>query len=333
MKRFVFLLVLIISNISIYAQIDEDIKIPEVFPTEDAVWTISVTESENNPWAVFEPYYKETTYRTSYYLLGDTIIENKKYSKLYFIYGELDSLKLKSCNFYTENQLYVGAIRVEGEQVYLRPHEVIYCIAEDWMCPHIDCIEEDGYPWYKDEDIDYSLFEEDVLMYDFSIEESERLYINNYHTNNNTSYHIVCHHFLATGIIKGSKYAHSWIKGIGSTGGLWFNFDWVPMSGYGERRSLKSFYYKGKKFYPAEETGINKSIADTQKNKAYVYAGVLYIENAEGITSVEVYNSLGTPLYRRGAGGEDSSLQIALPSTIKGVLFVKVNNEVVKVIN
>ena len=170
-------------------------------------------------------------------------------------------------------------------------------------------------------------------MYDFSIEESERLYINNYHTNNNTSYHIVCHHFLATGIIKGSKYAHSWIKGIGSTGGLWFNFDWVPMSGYGERRSLKSFYYKGKKFYPAEETGINKSIADTQKNKAYVYAGVLYIENAEGITSVEVYNSLGTPLYRRGAGGEDSSLQIALPSTIKGVLFVKVNNEVVKVIN
>ena len=81
MKRFVFLLVLIISNISIYAQIDEDIKIPEVFPTEDAVWVISVTETHNDPWVVFGPSYTETTYKTSYHLLGDTVIENKKYSK------------------------------------------------------------------------------------------------------------------------------------------------------------------------------------------------------------------------------------------------------------
>ena len=317
-RRLILLALLtIITNISIYAQTEEDIKLPDVFPTEDAVWIISKK-------AV---YYHGTDYeyswKESYYLLGDTIIENKKYSKLYSLEGTLDSLKVKSCDFYTENQLYVGAIRVEGEKVYLRPYEVIYCFGEE-MCPHIDYIEEGGYPWYKDEEIDYSFFEEDVLMYDFSVEESERLYINNYPS--------ICLHFLATEMRKKGN-DHLWIKGIGSTGGLWFNYDFFPMGGSGVLRSLKSFYYKGKQFYPAEETGINKSIADTQKTKAYVSAGVLYIENAEGITSVEVYNSFGTPLYRRGAGGEDTSLQMALPSTIKGVLIVKVNNEVVKVIN
>ena len=79
-------------------------------------------------------------------------------------------------------------------------------------------------------------------------------------------------------------------------------------------------------------TGIEESITDTPNTKVYASNGVLYIEKADGITSVEVYNSLGTPLYRRGAGGEDSSLQIALPSTIKGLLIVKINNEVIKVV-
>ena len=312
----------ILSGIENTPDVEENITLPEVFPTEDAAWVITIKQTDSNIWDDFNPGYIITTYESSYYLLGDTIIENKKYSKLYSIYGELDSIKVKSCDFYTEDQLYVGAIRVEGEKVYLRPHEVIYCFGEE-MCPHIDCIEEDGYPWYKDEEIDYSFFEKDVLMYDFSVEESERLYIYNYPSS--------CLHFLATEMRKKGN-DHSWIKGIGSTGGLWFNYDFFPMLGSGVLRSLKSFHYKGKQFYPAEETGINKSIVDTPKAKAYVSAGVLYIENAEGITSVEVYNSLGTPLYRRGAGGEDSSLQIALPSTIKGVLIVKVNNEIIKVI-
>ena len=95
MKRFVFLLVLIISNISIYAQTEEDIKLPEIFPTEDAAWVITIKQTESNIWDVFNPGYIITTYESSYYLLGDTIIENKKYSKLYSIYGELDSIKVK----------------------------------------------------------------------------------------------------------------------------------------------------------------------------------------------------------------------------------------------
>ena len=71
-KLVLLTLLILTSNISIYAQDTEDITLPDVFPTEDAVWVILVTQTENNLRDVFEPYYKETTYRTSYYLLGDT---------------------------------------------------------------------------------------------------------------------------------------------------------------------------------------------------------------------------------------------------------------------
>ena len=77
---------------------------------------------------------------------------------------------------------------------------------------------------------------------------------------------------------------------------------------------------------------MEESIAKANKTKAYIANGVLNIENEGGITSIEVYNSLGTPLYLRGAGGEETSIQIQLSSTIKGIIIVKVNNEVVKVI-
>ncbi|MBO5720400.1 MAG: hypothetical protein J6R61_02575, partial [Bacteroidales bacterium] len=112
MKRVLYLSMVLAlfttSNVSIYAQTEEDIKLPDVFPTEDAVWIIS----KKAEYYHGTPY--EYSWKESYYLLGDTIIENKKYSKLYSLEGTLDSLKVKSCDFYTENQLYVGAIRVEG---------------------------------------------------------------------------------------------------------------------------------------------------------------------------------------------------------------------------
>ncbi|MBR5533026.1 MAG: hypothetical protein IKU59_06955 [Bacteroidales bacterium] len=78
--------------------------------------------------------------------------------------------------------------------------------------------------------------------------------------------------------------------------------------------------------------GISETVIDANKTKAYIANGVLNIEKEEGITSVEVYNSLGTPLFRREAGGEDTSIQIPLPATLNGVIIVNVNNEVVKVI-
>ena len=76
--------------------------------------------------------------------------------------------------------------------------------------------------------------------------------------------------------------------------------------------------------------GIEENVISDNKTKAYIANGVLNIEKEEGITSVEVYNSLGTPLFRREAGGEDTSIQIPLPATLKGVIIVKVNNEVMK---
>ena len=328
MKKSLSVLVMfvIVAISPISAQTKEDIMLPEVFPTEDAVWVIS-NESLYIPNPMFGTPY-EYSWNESYYLLGDTIIENKKYSKLYSLEGIIDSIKIKSCDFYTENQLYVGAIRVEGEKVYLRPHEVIYH-SDGEICPHIWGIDYDGYPYYYDEEIDYSFFEKDVLMYDFSVEESDRLYIDNYQFSitDNPSW---CLHFFATGIVKGVGEPHSWIKGIGSTGGLWFNFDgpneekneWIS-------HNLHSFYYKGKQFYPTEESGINESIADTPKAKAYVSDGVLYIENVEGINTVEIYDITGRVIT---SGNYDSkSVQIQLPSTLKGVIMVKVNNEVIKV--
>ena len=319
-KNFVLLGLFTTSNISIYALDTEDITLPDVFPTENALWVIEVEEIWSGLYD--EKYMGCST--TTYYLLGDTIIENKKYSKLYSIYGELDSLKVKSCDFYTENQLYVGAIRVEGEKVYLRPYEVIYCFGEE-MCPHILGIDYDGYPYYYDEEIDYSFYEKDVLMYDFSVEKSERLYIDNYPSS--------CLHFLATEIIKGRS-GHSWIKGIGSTIGLWFNNFSVPIQGLQIWRNLHSFYYKGKRFYPTEESGIEevKEVeTDTPQAKAFISNKILNIENAEGINSVVVYDATGKVITSANANGTTST-QIALPSTIKGVVMVKVNNEVVKVI-
>ena len=80
--------------------------------------------------------------------------------------------------------------------------------------------------------------------------------------------------------------------------------------------------------------GVEEHVAEVSNTRAYVSDGVLYIENAEGINSVTVYDAMGRNLtpnpspVERGA----TNAQIELPSAIKGVIIVKVNNEVVKVI-
>ena len=77
-------------------------------------------------------------------------------------------------------------------------------------------------------------------------------------------------------------------------------------------------------------TGINESITDSTKAKAYVSNGVLNIENIEGIASVVVYDEMGKVIASTNANSATST-QIALPATIKGVIMVKVNSEVIKV--
>ncbi|MBR3608762.1 MAG: hypothetical protein IKL50_02615, partial [Bacteroidales bacterium] len=77
-------------------------------------------------------------------------------------------------------------------------------------------------------------------------------------------------------------------------------------------------------------TGIEESTADVCNTKAYTSDGVLYIENAEGVNSVTVYDAMGRVIT--SGTYNSSSVQIQLPATLKGVAMVKVNNEVVKVI-
>ena len=58
---------------------------------------------------------------------------------------------------------------------------------------------------------------------------------------------------------------------------------------------------------------------------------MLNIENAEGINLVVVYDATGKVITSANANGATST-QIALPSNTKGVLIVKVNSEVIKVV-
>lgn len=77
--------------------------------------------------------------------------------------------------------------------------------------------------------------------------------------------------------------------------------------------------------------GVEESIADTPNTKVFVSNEMLNIENAEGINSVVVYDAMGKVITSVNANGATST-QIALPSTIKGVIMVKVDSEVIKVI-
>jgi RNA polymerase sigma factor (sigma-70 family) len=77
--------------------------------------------------------------------------------------------------------------------------------------------------------------------------------------------------------------------------------------------------------------GVEESITEVSKTKAFVSNEMLNIENAEGINSVVVYDAMGKGITSVNANGATST-QIALSLTIKGVIMVKVNNEVIKVV-
>lgn len=77
--------------------------------------------------------------------------------------------------------------------------------------------------------------------------------------------------------------------------------------------------------------GVEESLINEDKVKVYISNEMLKIENAEGINSVVVYDATGKVIASANVNGATST-QIALPSTIKGVIMVKVNSEVIKVI-
>ncbi len=76
--------------------------------------------------------------------------------------------------------------------------------------------------------------------------------------------------------------------------------------------------------------GVEEHVAEVSNTKAYVSNGVLYIESAEDINSVEIYDTAGKIIT--SGTYNNASVQVSLPTTIKGVIMVKVNNEVVKLL-
>ena len=154
--------------------------------------------------------------------------------------------------------------------------------------------------------------------------------------------------------------AHFFASDIDKDGNVWFtsshyllrydgeSFKWWNRYGYHNARGIlcdencvwifmdnnSLFKFENEQFKSitlTEATDIKESTTEENSTKAYVSNGVLYVKSTKDIIVINVYDSLGreiTPLYRRGDGGE---AQISLPSTLKGVIMVKINNEVVKV--
>ena len=80
---------------------------------------------------------------------------------------------------------------------------------------------------------------------------------------------------------------------------------------------------------PSAPQGVEDNEVEESNTKAYVSNGVLYIENAEGINSVVVYDTAGK-IITSGIFN-NTSAQISLPTINRGVMIVKVNADVIKV--
>ena len=78
-------------------------------------------------------------------------------------------------------------------------------------------------------------------------------------------------------------------------------------------------------------TGVEENFAETPKAKAFVSNGVLYIESEEDITSINIYDSMGREVLTPNPSPVERGVSITLPN-VKGVLIIKVNNEVIKVV-
>ena len=103
-------------------------------------------------------------------------------------------------------------------------------------------------------------------------------------------------------------------------------------SGYSTGTEIQPFVF-GEGVDPESVVqGVEENNITESKTKAFVSNEILNIENAEGINSVVVYDATGKVITTVNANAATFT-QIALPSTIKGVLVVKVNNDVIKVVS
>jgi hypothetical protein len=183
---FLFLLIgIVVPNCS-YSQ--------DVFPESDAIWNIQVFS--NGDW--------DTEYR--YGLSGDTIINDKKYNKMYFLNDTLLNIN---------EDFYVGGIREENKQVWfqIRPNFWGYDIDEyvlyDFSKEEGDVIEIHEIPLVK-----YfvpTLFEYDRVEYARKIMKIEETPIGK-------TFHVMFS--ITTDFFSGDE--SQWIEGIGSLHGLFW---------------------------------------------------------------------------------------------------------------
>ena len=95
------------------------------------------------------------------------------------------------------------------------------------------------------------------------------------------------------------------------------------------------FRFKDEKFekidLAPEVAGIEDNNIEKSNTKAFVSNETLIVESSEEITNISVYDMMGRVITSTNGNGATST-QITLPSNTKGVLIVKVNDKVVKVV-
>ena len=105
----------------------------------------------------------------------------------------------------------------------------------------------------------------------------------------------------------------------------------ISSDGISEGTEIQSFIF-GEGVNPENVIqGVEESVTEETKAKAFVSNGVLYIEREEDITSVAIYDAMGREILTSNFSTVERGVQVTLPY-VKGVLIVKVNNEVIKVV-
>ncbi|MBQ7819613.1 MAG: hypothetical protein IJ341_07950 [Bacteroidales bacterium] len=157
--------------------------------------------------------------------------------------------------------------------------------------------------------------------------------------------------------------AHFYASDIDNEGNVWFtsshyllrydgnNFKWWNCFGYHEARAILCdnnivwvlmkddtlCKFENETFTRIDlkdiVTGIYEEETTVSNIKAYVSNGVLYVKSSKEIKNISIYDSMGrTLLSPNPSSAEMGEIAIPLDLDIKGLLLVKVNNEVVKVV-
>lgn len=248
MKRTLLIALLVSFSFGIYSQESDDL----VFPTSDAIWNIQHYETESLGRFI----------EFRYGMSGDTIINDRVYNKIYL----LNDTTL----FIDKNDIYVGGIRQENKQVWFLVHDhdkgAIYS-------------ESEVYPEYLlcdfSKEIGETITFENVLSYDMLNSYLEGNYMLDPFTMKVLD--IEEREYGKTFIVgynNSLPSRYEWIEGIGSTAGLFWEYQNVILDFIARDSRLACFklgdeviYLNNKEcktcFYPGEGFAISKPDAAT----------------------------------------------------------------------